>query len=173
MAPRSAWIAAASIALTVCDASPPHREATLRPPTMTATLQPEPSSKPPAAWTITIDTYGGFASHGKGRIEIGSEGSRSNNECKAVTQARDAVAAAVLAARPKNWVGCYRRASFSGMSDQVSYRLLYRVADETGKSTRYEVSWQDDSAAMRPADLSRLADAAWELRTQMATGCKP
>jgi hypothetical protein len=167
---RKAWIAAALVALAACGAPP--REQSQQ--AVTASVEPAPPPpKPPAAWEIRLETHGGYTGAGKGWIEIGSDGTASSEDCKAAALRDESVEQAVLAAQPEKWVGCYRRASFSGMTDQFSYHLRYRVEREGEKPIAYEISWQDDSTGMRPADLSRMADTAWGAHKQLESRCTP
>lgn len=110
---------------------------------------------------------------GKGWIEIGSDGTASSEDCKAAALRDESVEQAVLAAQPEKWFGCYQRASFSGMTDQFSYHLRYRFEREGEEPITYEISWQDDSTGMRPADLSRVADTAWSAHKQLESRCTP
>jgi hypothetical protein len=127
--------------------------------------------KAPALWQIRLDTRGGYGGSGKGWIEVASDGTAASEDCKAVTLADDALDKAVRAAQPEKWVGCYRRATFSGMTDQFSYQLRYRITRDGQRPIAYDISWQDDSAGMRPADLSAVAEAVWGAHKQLESRC--
>lgn len=162
---------------------------------------PRPKGKDKEAqpvWTVTIETSGGFAGRGAGGITVSSTGDasvtapgrtggagRATDPATAPGQKPDAdgcrytvppdllkrLAEAVTKARPSTWATSYvRPENPRGCCDQFRYDLTVEVG-KPGVTSPARTFWYDDSAALRPADLREVYEAATSVKSNAPAGC--
>ena len=114
---------------------------------------------PPAAWSASIWTGGGFAGAGKGMIVVRSDGSSSCGQIS--EEQRRQTDGIVTLANPASWKASYRLPVESGRTDQFYYSLTLEITKRDGSKVSYSASWQDDSFDMLPHDVHTLYEALW------------
>ena len=114
---------------------------------------------PPAAWSASIWTGGGFAGTGKGMIVVRSDGSSSCGQIS--EEQRRQTDGIVTLANPASWKASYRLPVESGRTDQFYYSLTLEITKRDGSKVSYSASWQDDSFDMLPHDVHTLYEALW------------
>ena len=132
-----------------------------------------------AAWTIEIETSGGFSGRGTGGVSLSSDGRAQASTETLTCQGRlttaelKTIGRLIGRARPEKWRPSYTRPDNPhGRADQFRYTLSLSVSTE-GNLKRYETFWYDETGGELPSDLRSLGEAVWAARERIIASCSP
>jgi hypothetical protein len=144
----------------------------------------QPSGQAAAAFTIDLDTTGGFVGHGRGGVTLDSDGrvraahsSRTNRDesnCRAQLAAEDleSLRRAVAAVGRQRWPASFAPPGDNGCCDRFNWLLRLEARDSEGRVHATRTSWFDGNEDRLPNEVATLRDIAVRAMTRALDGCR-